>query len=145
MEQRFRDYLTKIEISEPIISRIDEIINLYHNISDEAFQKIIVSEFINTDLAHIYESLWLFSDNYIMEAKAFIKINNFDITPYRKQIYYAFIEEENFDFLKGSNNSKILLHLSTTNRIKGEIKGTGANCAYIYDIYKTIVQPNIIK
>jgi len=145
MDQKHLDYLTSIEITEPIILRIDEIISLYRNITDEAINKIIVSEFITTDLAHIFESLWLFTDKFIMEAKGFIIKNNFDITPYNKQIYYAYIEEENFDFNRGSNNSKILLHFSTTNRITGELKGSGKNCAYIYEIYKQIIQPNLVK
>jgi hypothetical protein len=146
MKKDFTDYLESIGITDPIIKRIEEICQFHERILTEGLKEeivdIFVTDYILKDGTRQYENLWLFSKNYVMEAKLFIKQDDFDISPYVKLIDYLAIKKESYDFIKFNEKSKLYIeYVSKTN--SGEFKATKENCDYLRNIYLKYMLPNV--
>jgi hypothetical protein len=73
------DYLTAMGFTESLFERVETIIQSLENICVDEIKDIHVSDFITDDGSRDYDSLWLFSDNFAMEAKQLLTTDNFDI------------------------------------------------------------------
>ena len=83
MKKQFADYLSSIGIKELFLKRAKEVINFYQeNIADN-IEHIFVNDYIDEQGNRHYESLWLFTEYYMMEAKQFLTKDEFDIAPNR--------------------------------------------------------------
>lgn len=139
---------------------LDDIINISHNtirdgiediikngqkICPEKIVEIFLSEYINTEKKQIYDGFWMFSENYIMEAKIFNTRYDIDIMKYTNSIkYFQFIVKE-YDFKKAQSNSSITLKFMTKNtNMTGIIRASGANCDVLNMIYGKYFKNNLI-
>lgn len=78
-----------------------------------------------------------------MEAKQFIKKDDFDITPIKNRILYWRIEKQDYDFKKATEKSRLYLEFTLDTGISGEFKASKENCDYLRDIILKYVLPNL--
>jgi hypothetical protein len=140
----FDDYLNSIGLAESLKNRVAIVLEDYKQICDQTINDIFVSEFIKEDGTREYESIWLFSNAYTMEAKKFINEDNFDVTAIAKCIDYYQIRKKEYRFGKPSDQSRLIIDFITEHEIKGSLKASKTNCTNLWNIFLKYIKPNIV-
>lgn len=139
----FSGYIDKLNISSTMRNRIDKVLIMNQKIINDDFKDIIINDTKNQDGALNYNSLWIFSEKYIIECKNFMSETNFDIAPLRKNVSYAYIKTSNFDLDSASLASTIEVYFSFEKDFSGTLTASGINCNQVIKIYKTYIIENI--
>jgi hypothetical protein len=149
MKEQFVAYLKSIDLTEPIIKRIDEIHQFYETILstklDDEILDIFVTDYITKDETREYENIWLFSKKYFMEAKLFIKQDDFDICPISRDIVYLQVKKQDYDFVNSNQKSRLSVTYVAGLKGRGELKASKENCNYLKEIYIRYMLPNLSK
>jgi hypothetical protein len=147
MKEQFITYLTAIDLTDVFIKRIDEIYQFYEAILrtklNDEIQDIFVTDYITKEETREYENVWFFSKKYFMEAKLFIKQDDFDICPISKDIGWLQIKKQNYDFVKSSEKSRLNVRYLSTLKGSGELKASKENCDYLKEMYLKYMLPNL--
>ena len=138
MKQEFIKYLDSIAITKPIQERIETIYTFFCEICGNEIKDIFVTDYVKQDGEREYQNLWFFSENNAMEAKNFIKQDDFDITPIKKNLNYLNIQKQDYDFKKSSEKSRLSLKSvfegGGISGITGDLKASKENCDYLRTI-----------
>jgi hypothetical protein len=145
MKAEFVDYLKAIGMTEPLIERVDSVHSFYETLLHDEVTDIFVSEYVTEDGIRQYESLWFFSAEYVLEAKQFIKQDDFDITPIRGLIKYWKVEKKEYDFREATTASRCTVIFTTEPGTSATFKASGMNCDKIRDIALRLMIPNLVK
>lgn len=142
MKQKFTNYLKQIKVPTPIVERVSTIVSNYSSLCPENILDILVSEYQNNQGERVYESLYLFSDNFLMEAKSFTitATDDFDILSI-KDLIYIDVKKRNFDFITATEESRISVEYNST--IPGTLKASGKNCEFLSSIMKLHLVGNL--
>ena len=143
MKEEFIEYLKSIGLTETLCKRIETIYEFYNDVCPDEITGIFVTDYITRDGSREYETLWFFSEKYAMEAKQFIKKDDFDITPIKNRIQYWRIEKQNYDFKKATEKSRLYLEFTLDTGISGDFKASKENCDYLRNIILKYVLPNL--
>jgi hypothetical protein len=141
----FNKYLESLGVQEPLLKRIWTIHEFYEKICPEGIKDIFVNEYIKGDETREYESLWFFSETYLMEAKQFITKDDFDITPFKNIINYVKFIKQNYDFEKAEEKSRLNLIIKMDTNVNGTLKASKGNCDYLKKIIEKYIVPNLMK
>ena len=79
-----------------------------------------------------------------MEAKQFLLQDDYDITPLTKKLKYISINKQDYDFIKATSKSRMIIRITTDNSVRGEFKSSQENCDYLRDIYIDILKNNLL-
>jgi hypothetical protein len=139
LKKEFIDYLRDINLPENFIAIVEKIYFFYNEVCPEEIQDIFISEYMAEDLRE-YENLWLFSENYLMEAKRFIKEDTFDMTPF-KTVEYWRITKIDYDFQNAINESRIHATIELNGGNTGEFKASKENCDQFKEIFLKYIVP----
>jgi len=145
VKDAFLQYLKGISLTDVLINRIEKVISSYQQFYPEEIVDIYVSEFITEDGIREYDSLWLFSEKYCMEATKFITNDDFDITPLKNQIHYIRIKKQEYDFNGITEKSRLTIQISLEYPLSGDLKGSKENCDYLMKILTKHILPNLIS
>jgi hypothetical protein len=143
MKEQFKVYLKSIGITDTLIKRVEMINDFYQDICSEEITDIFMNDFIRDDGTREYDSLWLFSKTYIMEAKSFISKDDFDVTPLHKKVTYIMLEKQDYDFVKATEKSRASLKLTFNNNLSGKLKSSKENCDFLRDVLRKHIMPNL--
>jgi len=143
VKDQFLKYLKGIYLTDVLIHRIDQIIKEYEHLCPDEIIDIFVSDYVKEDGSREYESLWLFSGNYTMEAKEFVNKDDYDITPIKRHISYVSMEKQDFDFKNISEKSRFKIYFKMESDAIGENKGSKENCIYLTNILNEHILPNL--
>lgn len=145
MKTEHLTYLENLGISRVISSRIESIMGFYTSITPEDILDIFISEYLQEDGSRMYESLWLFSEHYAMEAKNFITSDNFDRVYLSKQVGRWQIEKTEYDFVNATDSSRMIISFSIEESglgITGKLKSSKQNCDSLKNIFLNYVLKN---
>jgi len=143
VKKEFTKYLNDVGITKALHKRIETIYEFYSGICPDEIIDIFVTDYITKDKEREYESIWFFSEKYCMEAKQFIKNDDFDITPMQNRIYYWNIKINDYDFKKATEKSRLHLRFDMDTMIRAEFKAAKENCDYLRDIILKYIIPNL--
>jgi hypothetical protein len=143
MKEELKKYLESIGITETLCKRVETIYEFYREIWLDEITDIFVTEYIKEDGAREYENLCFFSGKHVMEAKQFIKKDDFDITPIKNRIYYWRLQKQDYDFKKATEKSRLHLEVYLDTGVHGDFKASKENCDYLKDIILKYVLPNL--
>jgi hypothetical protein len=144
MKTEFQEYLTALQVSSVVLKRVDKLIELLHEIIPFEFSAIFLSDFITQDGTMQFDTLYLFSDKFILQARNFLQMDNFEIGALKECISTIEIQEQDYDFITTSEKSRltILANLAVGPRMY-QFKGSRENCRYLKNIYDSYIQPNL--
>ena len=125
---KHKKYLDSIGITGTLAARVLTIEALYTDRLGVQAEDIFVSEYVQQDDTRIYESLWFFSDSYIMEAKRFPRELRIDIVPIRDNIHYWSAELQDYQFSRTTKKSRMTIEITLGGGAIGTLKASGANC-----------------
>ena len=143
MKEEFMKYLKSIGLTEALCKRIETIYEFYSSVCPDEITGIFVTDYLTKDGSREYENLWFFSEKYAMEAKQFIKKDDFDTTPIKNRIQYWRIEKKDYDFKIATEKSRLHLVFALDSGISGEFKASKENCDHLRDIILKYVLPNL--
>lgn len=135
MKTEWTEYLNLIGITGLFYKRVEEILDFYQKVYPDQAEDIFVGEYIDNDGNRQYESLWIFTESKIGEAKKFLTEDDFDSTFSKKQIKYWSIKKENYDFLEASTKSRMVIRFILKYNTNGELKASRENCKYLKTIF----------
>jgi hypothetical protein len=142
MKAEFIDYLKSISLSKVLIDRITEIYENYQMLFPIEILDIFVCDYVKEDGSREYQSLWFFSDNYLLEAKEFVVKFDIDICPHKDSIYYINFEFQDFNFKIAEDRSRLRIYFEFGDDKACELKASRENCDYLMKIYRRFILPN---
>lgn len=143
MKTEWVEYLESIGVKGPFLKRVEEVLDFYVKVHPAEIQDIFVTEYMDKDGNRQYESVWLFSETSMMEAKQFLKEDDFDSAAAGKQVKYWRIKKEEYDFKQASAKSRVMLEFSLTSGISGQLKASRENCDHLKSILLKHIIPNM--
>jgi hypothetical protein len=144
MIDKFKAYLDILPLTQVVKDRVNTVINLNSKIVEMNILDIFISNMNNDDGAKEYTSLWLFTDQFIVECKNFLSKNDFDITPHINRISYCSIAPIEFDFETVTDKSSVVIHCTMGN-MSCQLIATDENCLEAFERYKKHLISNLIR
>lgn len=142
MKTEWKTYLKSIGIKNLFLKRAEEVLDFYQQFYKDQIKDIFVTEHIDKEGNRQYESLWLFSESSIMEAKQFLTVDNFDSTPLKNQVHYWRIKKTEYNFMESSDKSRMLLEFYLLPEVSGTLKASRKNCDYLKALFLKYFIPN---
>ena len=143
MKEEFIKYLKSIGITATLCKRIETIHGFYREICPDEITGIFVTDYLKEDGARGYENIWFFSEKYCMEAKQFIKKDDFDMSPMKSRIEYWTIQKRDYNFKKAIEKSRLHLRFALDTGTDADFKASKENCDYLRDIILRYVVSNL--
>lgn len=143
MKSEFVKYLKSIGMTKPLLERIEIIYGFFEEICPDEITDMFINERTKAG-ERTYESLWLFSERYVMEAKQFIRdIDDFDITPIKGRVKYCNIKKTKYDFATATQESKAYVRVELDTGIVGELRASQGNCDNLGNIIRKYILVNL--
>jgi hypothetical protein len=144
MKTEWITYLESIGIEGLFLERAEKVIDFYQQLYPDQIEDIFVTEYLDKDGNRQYESVWLFSNTGAMEAKAFLKKDDFDFASLKQQVKYWNIKKTEYDFCKATNKSRMILDFELLTGILCALKASRENCDYLKALLFKHIIPNAI-
>jgi len=114
----------------------------------EELKTIFISNYKETDGKEQFKDLWLFSDNYVIEAMNFSKqeIPKLEMTIFSNNIQVVSFEAKNLDFSqKAKDDSSLHVIFYTYNIFSCDQIASGRNCDALMSIYQKYIKNNLVR
>ncbi len=145
MKEEFLAYLHSIQATSVVISRVEYLTGLLHEIVPIEFTGIFLNDFITQDGTMQFDTLYLFSEDVILQARNFLQIDNFEFGGYRESVTSIEFQGQDYDFKTPSEKSRftILLNIGVGSRFY-QFKASKENCNYLKRICDEYLRSNLL-
>ena len=144
MKAGWTKYLKSIGFKEPFMKRAEDVLGFYQRISPDQIENIFITDYIDKEGMRHYDNLWFFSPTTAMEAKNFLKEDDFDATPMKNLITYWSIEKREYDFTDATANSRMTLRVAmASSKAEMNMRASGANCDRLKMVFIKYILPNV--
>ena len=143
MRDEFLVYYRSLNLSQVVMDRINNFYDTFSIICPEEITGTFVTDFIKEDGARDFQNLWFFSQNFIMEADAFLSEQNIDIVPSTKISRIQF-EYRDFNFISSTDDSRLNIDFILSERVSGHFKSTKQNCDILLNIYNCYLRQGLV-
>lgn len=144
-----RGYLQSIGmISDVDIQVVKVIFSQGKVLCPEELKTIFISNYKETDGKEQFKDLWLFSDNYVIEALNFSKkeTTKLEMSIFSNNIQAVAFEANNLDFSqKAKDDSRLHVVFLTLNSFSCDHIASGRNCDALMSIYKKYIKNNLVR
>ena len=140
-------YLEVIKLPTVLTARVREIYNFFSTVFSEDIERVFVTNYFTQEGKEEFESLWLFSNSYISEAKQFAIKDDYDMAFVKESIAYWEMNKENFDFNEATEKSRLHIRAALANNVNVsvELKASGHNCNYLRQVFESHILTNLQK
>jgi len=145
MKTEWTTYLESIGIQGLFLKRVEEVLDFYQHVYPGQIEDIFITDYFDKDGNRQYESMWLFSKTSAMEAKQFLRDDNFDWVLLKQQVRYWAIKKTEYDFRKASIKSRMSLQFSLIMPVGCTLKASQENCEYLKTLFLKYVMPNVME
>lgn len=128
LKKTFKTYLESIGMKEPLIGRVDTLLELAEQLSTEKISDIFVSEYVKDDKRREYENVWFLSENFVVEAKHFANRIDLDCAPIPQSLLYWQMVLREYDLKSTSEESRLNLNYKLGEEMGLTWKASGNNC-----------------
>jgi len=146
MKDEFRNYLETVGINTPTtLETIEQILHDASKICQDEIEAMLVDEYTQQDGKRIYNDLHLFSKKYSFTANQFLSKQEYYLLPLRGNITHLVIQKKDYDFEEPTEASRISVTFQFKHsEIQGVLTASKENCAHLWSIIKTHLQPNMV-
>jgi hypothetical protein len=140
MKSTFLEYLQAIDVLDPIIERVADLLPLFEFLCPEPIERLFITTTIEpVGGAMALQSLFAFSATYWLECKDFLRSDNADLTPYANSVTYVGLEYENMSFGgRVQTSSRVVVEVQTGSNLTTTLTAVGKNCEYLQSIVKEV-------
>lgn len=142
MKSEWRDYLVSLGFADPLLERAEEVVHFFTDIVRIKPTRLFVSEYRDND-GPVFNSLWLFSEDLICEAKDFFQQDRFDCIPLRNSMTGWEIVARNFDWISANESSRVTLTITFKHEVYGILQASGQNCLALVELLRSYIVPNL--
>lgn len=140
MKKNAFDWYEQNGFPPTVILLAKEITSQVEKYYDMEFEMIFISNILN-EKNEEYPSLWLFTDQYVVECKNFLTNYDIDIVKYKNSINYINIITDNSNTLDNpSPASTMKLRITLSSDIRCIFDAFGTNCKKLGDIAKLFLK-----
>jgi hypothetical protein len=145
MKTEFSEYFKSIGITEPVLTRIETIMEYSSQVcpNDEVMD-VFVSEYVEQDGTRKYEDLRLFCKKRHFVASDFINKDEFYVTDPLAKIIGIKFEAKDFDFKKATDKSRLRIRRFYSYESLSEFKASMQNCDHLMRIYEKYILPYLM-
>ena len=144
MNDKFIEYLKKINVSESVKERVCKVLKFYEKACSEEIEDIFICDRVDLEKGRTFESLWLFSRSFGMEAKNFLSSSDdFDSVRIKENITYWNMKADKYDYNKSTEKSRMQVSFKARNQIDGSLLASSDNCDYLNTIFRNYIVANI--
>ena len=137
-------YLDDLGAPEALKTRIGTLVASYETVLDEEVGAWFVSEYAG-DGERTFESLWLFTEAYVMEAELLGEDeDHFDFVPFKEGISRVAVQKRSFDLVEPTEGSRMTVESWVGDKNYAVMRATGANCAALLEILRAVLLPNTV-
>jgi hypothetical protein len=143
MNSELTSYLEALGAPEALRARIDDLVGSYETVLEEDVGAWFVSEYLEEGGERTFESLWLFTETYLMEAELLgAEEDHFDFVPFKAGITRIAIDKRSFNLKEPTAASRMTVETWMADRQYSVMRATGDNCAALLEILQTVLLPN---
>lgn len=143
MNAELAEYIAALGAPETLKTRVDALVSSYEAVLDEEIGAWFVSEYIDDQEQRTFESLWLFTENFLMEAELLgAEEDHFDFVPFKAGIRRLAVEKRSFDLTEPTSASRMTVETWLEDRRYAVMRASGDNCAALVEILQTVLLPN---
>ena len=137
-------YLSSLDFTGPLRDRVQRAINFYTEIAEIKPSFLFVSEYWDNE-NRVFDSLWLFSQDSVCEAKRFIGQDYFDCIPLGNRVNYWEAKFKDFDWNSKTprDSSRFTVHVTFDGGVSGTLQASGNNCLRLVEVLRTFIVPNL--
>ncbi len=141
MKDEFVNYMKAISLSTTLTGRVQSILEVYSGFCPEEIKWMFISDYLTHEGERVFESVYLFSENFAMESKQFASSDNFDFARI-EGIHYVEIKKQDYDLKRSTEKSRLNLrfHFSEKSAYL-EMKASKENCEYLWHFFGEYVLP----
>ena len=143
MTEWYSEYLDDLEMAETLRERVDHFYRIYTKFCPEKITDIFITDLITDEGLREYESLWFFSDSYVMEALRFISEDTFDMAVYGNGIQRWELRKQDYDLEEAGKGSRLHLEFRMGGDVRGILKAARENCDHLRDVFAKHILPNM--
>jgi hypothetical protein len=140
MKDEFLAYTQTISLSTTLTAKVRSVFDFYSTICPEEIKWIHISDYFTQEGERVYEAVYLFSDNFAMEAKEFASREDFDLAPI-ELISYLGIKKQDYDLKQATEKSRLTLFFHFSEKAYVEMKASKENCDNLWSLFREYVLP----
>jgi hypothetical protein len=138
----FIAYLDELEVSTPVRARALAVFGFYASVLGDRIRDAFLSEYVLEDAGRQFESVWLFSDDMVMEG-ALSTEDHADFLPHKRAVRYCVLKRHDYDFEYATEASRMTIEIWFDDNRFGELKASSGNCRKLKEIALDHIMPNI--
>jgi hypothetical protein len=141
MDDKFITYLSEIELTEVLISNVENTIRNIENIFGEIVKDIFISQ---TPEGHDYRNIFAFLEDRMVLVQNFKSSPEYHILTLKKTITYIKILPQNYEINKISDNSMLTINVNIAGSdfYLDPLFAKKKNCEYLFKIFQNYLLRN---
>lgn len=140
-------YFALVGMGGPLVDRALGVADFYHRLLRDKTLDVFVSEYVDTEGQRQYESLWLLSTHFLVEAHNFVSDDRGDIVPLERNIARLEIGRQAYDFVSPTADSRLSIELNFATGsglgITANLKASDGNCDRLAGFVQQYFLPNV--
>ncbi len=133
MKPEWAEYFESIGLIGEFLDRARQVVDFYTIVCEDEIDDVFVSEYVDDENNRHYESMWLFSENRIAEAKSFLTEDRFDSAIPR--LKYWELTKRDYEFDETTKESRLNVRFSVIGEVSGELKASAENCSILKNVF----------
>jgi hypothetical protein len=139
MNKAASQYLKTIDMPEPFIKRIRLLWERYQELCPEPFSSVFVTDARAEEGQRLFQNIWFFSQNYVMESANFIANDNVDMVRFANKINRWDVSFANFDLgSEATDAARLHVAFTTSDGNGGSLQATGQNCVALMAVVRLL-------
>jgi hypothetical protein len=143
-------YLRDLGMGEALRTRALEFASAYERLINEPVEDAFVNDYVDEDGTRQYQSLWLASKSYVIEAKQWVSDNELqgDAASVRGGFLRVDVSRHAYEFTNTTAQSRMKAEVTWSEAglggLRGRFQSSGANCGKLYEFIRKYVMPRMV-
>lgn len=144
MNRRVSGYLDTLGLTESLRFRVESLIARCELVLGSEPSAVIVSEYVSDDVGRVFESVFAFTDSFLLEAQvAEEPSDQVDIVPLKGRVRHWILTASRYDLRTASNESRLSTEVWLDANRLATIRASGQNCDHLVRVGLEFIRPNL--
>jgi len=146
MAADFSRYLKQMDIAGILAERVTALTSYWEELLGTTIEDVFVSDTTLADGTREYGSLWLFTNEAVIECRAFGSSDDYDVIRVKNTIMRLLIQQKALRNGEAGSDSRMEVEVSIGKvgaRLIGQFTASRKNCEKLDQIVRTFFVPNL--
>jgi hypothetical protein len=140
-------YLKSLGLGKPLVARVTTAYKFWGRLLPATIDDLFVSEYVGEEGDRNYDSLWLLSSEFLVEAHQFVTEDHGDVVRITHGFSRIDIVRRDFELDAATERSRLTVTVDFgapgLASLSGSFRATGDNCLKLQDLLETRFLPNL--